>query len=54
MSWLLSLEIIYIVLVSLVCVRIIYETHTSAKGLAYLMIVIFLPFMEYSSISLSE
>ena len=44
MNWLLSLEIIYAVLVSLVCVRIIYETRTSAKALAYLLVVIFFPF----------
>jgi cardiolipin synthase len=43
MNWFLSIEIIYIALVSLVCVRIIYETPTSAKALAYLLIVIFLP-----------
>ena len=45
MNWLLTLEIIDIVLVSLVCVRIIYETRTSAKALAYLLLVIFLPFV---------
>jgi cardiolipin synthase len=45
MNWFLFIEIIYIVLVSLVCVRIIYETRTSAKALAYLLLVIFLPFV---------
>jgi cardiolipin synthase len=43
MNWPLLIEIIYIILVPLVCVRIIYETHTSAKALAYLLVVIFLP-----------
>ena len=45
MNWFLLIEIIYFVLVSLVCVRIIYETRNSAKALAYLLVVIFLPFI---------
>src|SRR6267154_1833616 len=45
MNWFPLIEIIYFVLVSLVCVRIIYETRTSAKALAYLLVVIFLPFI---------
>src|SRR4030095_275756 len=45
MNWLLALEIIYIALVLAVCFRIIYETHTSVKALAYVLVVIFLPFI---------
>ncbi|MDQ3141788.1 MAG: cardiolipin synthase [Bacteroidota bacterium] len=39
MIWL----IIYFVFLTLVCLRIIFETHSSTKTLAYLLIVIFLP-----------
>src|SRR6266498_132520 len=44
MNWLLVYEIIYIVVLVLVCLRIIYDTSTSTKALAYLLLVIFLPF----------
>lgn len=43
MNWLIGIEIFYLLLVLLVCIRIIYETHTSVKALAYLLVVIFLP-----------
>jgi len=43
MNWLLVGEIIYIVVLVLVCLRIIYETRTSIKALAYLLLVIFIP-----------
>ncbi|HMG66272.1 MAG TPA: cardiolipin synthase [Chitinophagaceae bacterium] len=36
-------EIIYVVIVVLVCLRIIYDTRSSIKTLAYLLLVIFLP-----------
>ena len=44
MNWLLVYEIFYLVALVLVCLRIIYDTNTSTKALAYLLLVIFLPF----------
>ncbi|HMK25826.1 MAG TPA: PLDc N-terminal domain-containing protein, partial [Chitinophagaceae bacterium] len=43
MNWFSVLEIIYAGVLVLVCLRIIYETDTSTKALAYLLLVIFLP-----------
>ena len=43
MNWLLVYEIIYVVILVLVCLLIIYDTNTSTKALAYLLLVIFLP-----------
>src|SRR5215510_11390120 len=43
MNWLLAAAIFYLLLMLLVCFRIIYETRTSVKALAYLLVVIFLP-----------
>src|SRR6478672_10258471 len=43
MNWLLIYEIIYVVIVVLVCLRIIYDTRSGIKTLAYLLLVIFLP-----------
>src|SRR5258708_38636904 len=43
MNWLLIYEVIYIVVLVLVCLWIVYETNTSIKALAYLLLVIFLP-----------
>lgn len=43
MNWILIIEIIYILFLILVCLRIIYDTHTNAKTLAYLLLVVFLP-----------
>jgi cardiolipin synthase A/B len=45
MSWQLATAIFYFTVVSLVCIRIIYETRTSAKALAYLLVVVFVPFI---------
>ncbi len=36
-------EIIYVLIVILVCIRIIYDTHANTKALAYLLFVIFVP-----------
>ncbi|MEP6793059.1 MAG: cardiolipin synthase [Saprospiraceae bacterium] len=36
-------EILYILVVILVCIRIIYDTHANTKALAYLLFVIFVP-----------
>ena len=42
-DWLIVLEILYIILVIGVCLRIIYETRSSTKTLAYLLLTIFVP-----------
>lgn len=44
MNWLLIAEIIYFVILVLVCLRIIYDTRTTTKTLAYLLLAIFVPF----------
>ncbi len=43
MNWILLIEIIYFLFLMLVGLRIIYDTHTNSKTLAYLLLVIFLP-----------
>ena len=43
MNWLLIYEIIYVLIVILVCLRIVYDTRNNTKTLAYLLLVIFLP-----------
>ncbi len=43
MNWLLLLEIVYIAVLILVCLRIIYDTRSTTKTLAYLLLAIFLP-----------
>ena len=45
MNWLLAYEIVYVMVVILVCLRIIYDTRSNIKTLAYLLLVIFLPFI---------
>lgn len=45
MNWILLAEILYIVLVILVCARVVYDTQSTTKTLAYLLAVIFLPFV---------
>jgi cardiolipin synthase len=43
MTWLLLSEIIYILIVVMVALRIIYDTRSHVKTLAYLLLVIFVP-----------
>lgn len=43
MNWILLTEIIYIVILILVCLRIIYDTRSATKTMAYLLFVIFFP-----------
>ena len=43
MNWILLLEIAYILFLIGVCLRIIYDTQSVTKTLAYLLLVIFLP-----------
>ena len=44
MNWLLLLEIVYLIILVLVCLRIIYDTRSTTKTLAYLLFAIFVPF----------
>lgn len=44
MDWLLIGETIYIIILILVCLRIIYDTQSTTKTLAYLMFAVFVPF----------
>ena len=43
MNWFLILEIVYTLVVILVCFRIIWDTRSHTKTLAYLLVTIFLP-----------
>ena len=43
MNWLLIIELLYLLVLVLVCVRIIYDTNSTEKTLAYLLLTIFLP-----------
>ena len=43
MNWLLLYEIVYTAVLALVCLRIIYDTRTNTKTVAYLLLVLFLP-----------
>ncbi|HRO47520.1 cardiolipin synthase [Agriterribacter sp.] len=44
MNWLLIFEIIYLIMLVVVCLRIIYDTRSTTKTLAYLLLAIFIPF----------
>jgi cardiolipin synthase len=43
MSWKLFTEIIYVFILFAVCLRIIYDTRSTSKTLAYLLLAIFVP-----------
>jgi len=43
MNWFLVAEIVYIIVVILVCLRVIYDTRSTTKTVAYLLLVIFVP-----------
>lgn len=43
MDWVLLIEVLYTIIVIGVCLRIIYDTRSNDKALAYLLVVIFLP-----------
>lgn len=47
MNWLILVEILYVVILILVCLRIIYDTRANTKALAYLLLVIFVPFLGF-------
>jgi cardiolipin synthase len=43
MKWITLVEIVYAVIVALVCLRIIYDTRSTSKTLAYMLLAIFVP-----------
>lgn len=43
MNWVVILEFVYVALLVMVCLRIIYDTSSTNKTLAYLLLVIFVP-----------
>lgn len=45
MNWLILTEVVYVLLIIGVCLRIIYDTSNNTKTIAYLLLVIFLPFV---------
>jgi len=45
MNWILLLEALYLSLVFFTCLRVIYDTRDTSKTLAYLLAVVFLPFI---------
>lgn len=45
MNWLLFTELIYILILIAVCIRIIFDTRSSTKASAYILLVIFLPIL---------
>lgn len=45
MNWLLLGEIVYIVLIILVISRVLYDTRSSTKALAYILFIVFVPFL---------
>ncbi|HEY5371745.1 MAG TPA: cardiolipin synthase [Hanamia sp.] len=45
MDWLIIAEVIYVIIVIIVCLRIIYDTNNSTKTLAYLLFSVFVPFI---------
>ena len=44
MNWLLAYQIIYLLVLIIVCLRIIYDTRSNTKTLAYLLFAVFVPF----------
>jgi cardiolipin synthase len=43
MNWVVIIDIVYIIVLVFVCLRIVYDTTSTNKTLAYLLLVIFLP-----------
>ncbi len=42
-KWLIAIELIYVLLIVTVCIRIIWDTRSVSKTLAYLLLVVFIP-----------
>lgn len=45
MNWILLIQIAYIFLVTLICFRVLYDTRSSTKALAYILFIVFVPFV---------
>jgi cardiolipin synthase len=45
MDWILLGEVIYAIIVALVCLRVIYDTRSTSKTSAYLLLVLFVPLL---------
>jgi cardiolipin synthase len=43
MNWIVILDVVYVIILILVCLRIVYDTASTNKTLAYLLLVIFVP-----------
>lgn len=43
MNWIIILDVLYIIILIVVCLRIIYDTTSTNKTLAYLLLVVFVP-----------
>ncbi|HEX2847459.1 MAG TPA: cardiolipin synthase [Chitinophagaceae bacterium] len=43
MNWLLLSEILYVLILVATCIRIVYDTRTTTKTMAYLLLAVFLP-----------
>ena len=43
MNWIFIIGIIYVLLLIIVCLRIIYETRSATKTMAYLLLALFVP-----------
>lgn len=44
-KYILTIEIIYLIVIAIVCMRIIYDTRSPSKSLAYILSVIFIPIL---------
>ena len=44
-NWFLIIELLYLLVLVIVCIRIIYDTNSTVKTLAYLLLAIFLPLL---------
>jgi cardiolipin synthase len=45
LDWVLLGEIVYAIIVGLVCLRIVYDTHSTSKTSAYILLALFVPFL---------
>jgi cardiolipin synthase len=45
MNWVLLYQVLYLIILTLVCLRIIYDTRNNTKSLAYLLFAVFVPFI---------
>lgn len=43
MNWLLILQFAYYLLILLVILRVLYDTRSSTKALAYILLIVFVP-----------